>query len=178
MKQELLLQRKGRSLMLESLDDMVQRYLQAYRSRGSPVNSLIMVSIAKVLIAQNPQLNLDHINLYLSSWAKSLFQRMGFTRRMKTTGKIEIPEGVKQEAELLCLHNIVTLVEEHNIPQNLILNLDQTPLKYVPVSHNTTTKKGVKSVAIAVSADKKKHHRNICNNPEWRLLAPSTHLWW
>ena len=74
---------------------------------------------------------------------------------MKTTGKVEILEGVKQEAELLYLYNIVTLVEEHNIPQNLILNLDQTPLKYVPVLHNTMAKKGVKLVAIAGSADKR-----------------------
>ena len=108
-----------------------------------------------VLIAQNPQLNLDHIDLDSSSWAKSLFQRMGFTQRMKTTGKVQIPEGAKQEAELLYLRNIVTLVEEHNIPENLILNLDQTPLKYVPVSHNTMAKKEVKSVAIAGSADKR-----------------------
>ena len=75
---------------------------------------------------------------------------------MKATGKVEIPEGAKQEAELLYLHNTVTLVEEHNIPQNLILNLDQTPLKYVPVAHNTMAKKGVKSVAIAGSADKRR----------------------
>ena len=68
---------------------------------------------------------------------------------MKTTGKVEIPEGAKQEAELLYLHNIVTLVEEHNIPPNLILNLDQTPSKYVPMLHNIMAKKGVKSVAIA-----------------------------
>ena len=45
---------------------------------------------------------------------------------MKTTGKVEIPERAKQEAELLYLHNIVTLVEENNIPHNLIFNLDQT----------------------------------------------------
>ena len=133
MKQEPLLQRRGRSLMLGSLDEMVQRYLRGYRSRGGPFNSVIAVSIAKVLIARNPQLNLDHIDLDSSSWAKSLFQRMGFTRRMKTTGKVEIPEGAKQEAQLLYLHNIVTLVEEHN----------------------TMAKKGIKSVAIAGSADKR-----------------------
>ena len=127
--------------MLRSLNEMVQRYLRAYRSRGGPVNSLIVVSVAKVLIAQNPQLNLGHIDLDSSSWAESLFKIMGFMQRMKTTSKVEIPEETKQKAELLYLHNIVTLVEEHNIPQNLILNLDQTPLKYVPVSHNTMAKK-------------------------------------
>ena len=52
MKQELLLQRRGRPLMLGSLDQMVQRYLRAYRTRGGPVNSLIAVLIAKVLIAR------------------------------------------------------------------------------------------------------------------------------
>ena len=51
MKRELLLQRRGRPLILGSLDEMVQRYLRAYRRRGGPVNSLIAVSIAKVLIA-------------------------------------------------------------------------------------------------------------------------------
>ena len=101
MKKELSLEPRGRPLMLGSLDEMVQRYLRAYRSRGGPVNSLIAVSVAKVLIARNPQLNLDHIDLDSSSWAKSLFKRMGFSRRMKTTGNVEIPEGAKQEAELL-----------------------------------------------------------------------------
>ena len=81
--------------MLGSLDEMVQRYIRAYRSRGGPVNSLIAVSIAKVLITQNPQLNLGHLDLDSSSWAKSLSKRMGVTRRMKTTGKVEIPEGGK-----------------------------------------------------------------------------------
>ena len=138
-----------------SLDEMVQRYIRVYRSRGGPVNSLITVSIAKVLITRNPQLNLGHLDLDSSSWAKSLFKRMGFTRRMKTTGKVEITEGAKQEAEPMFLHNIVTLIEERNIPESLVMNLDQTPLKYVLVLHNTMVNKGVKSISIAGSGDKR-----------------------
>ena len=68
---------------------------------------------------------------------------------MKTTGKVEIPEGARKEAELLYLHNVVALVEEYEITPELVMNLDQTPLKYVPVSHHTMAKKGAKSVAIA-----------------------------
>ena len=60
-------------LLLESLDQMVQKFLLALRSRGSLIN---------------PHLELDHIDLDSSSWAKSLFRRMGFKKRMKTTGKI------------------------------------------------------------------------------------------
>ena len=74
---------------------------------------------------------------------------------MKTTGKVEIPEGARKEAELMYLHNIVAIVEENKIPQILVMNLDQTPLKYVPVSHHTVAKNRVKSVSIAGSCDKR-----------------------
>ena len=141
--------------MLGSLDEMVQKYLRAYRSRGGTVNLIIAVSVAKVLIARNPQLNLEYIDLDSSLWAKVLFKRMGFARRMKTTGEVEIPEGARKEAKLSYLHNIVALVEEHEIPPEPVINLHQTPLKYVPVSHHTMAKKGVKSVATAGSADKR-----------------------
>ena len=32
---------------------------------------------------------------------------------MRTTGKAEIPEGARKEAELLYLHNIVTIVKNY-----------------------------------------------------------------
>ena len=53
------------------------------------------------------------------------------------------------------LHNIVAIVEEHEIPPDLIMNLDQTTVKYVHVSHHTMAKKGAKSVSIASSSDKR-----------------------
>ena len=77
-KTELSLQRRGRPLMLGSLDEMVQRYIRSYRSRGGPVNSLIAVSIAKVLIARNPQLNLDHIDLDRHRGQKVSSKEWGF----------------------------------------------------------------------------------------------------
>lgn len=146
---------RGRKLMLGSLDQKVQNYLRSYRSRGGPISTIVAVTIAKVLIARNPELELQHVDLDSSSWAKSLFKRMGFVRRMKTTGKPEIPAGAKKEAELLYLHEIVAYIEEHKIPSSLVMNLDQTPLKFIPVSHHTLAKKGAKCVAIAGSSDKR-----------------------
>ena len=49
----------------------------------------------------------------------------------------------------------MAIVEENKIPQNLIMNLGQTPLKDVPVSHHIMAKKGVKSVSIAANSDKR-----------------------
>ena len=107
---------RGRPFLLGSLDEMMRNFLFALRNRGGVVTSVIAVSAAKALIARNPHLLLSHIDLESSSWSKSLFRRMGFSRRMKTTGKVQIPEGARKEAEFLYLHKITTLIETFKIP--------------------------------------------------------------
>ena len=79
---------------------------------------------------------------------------MGFVRRRGTTAKLEIPDGAFKEAQLLFTHDIVSKVDKYNIPDSLIINIDQTPTKYVPVSRSTLAKKNSKAVAIKGSSDK------------------------
>ena len=81
---------------------------------------------------------------------------MGVKKRMRTAGKVEIPEGARKEAELLYLHNIVTIVEKYEIPHSLIMTLDQTPLKFIPAMNHTMAKQNSKSVSIAGSSDKRR----------------------
>ena len=69
---------------------------------------------------------------------------MGFKKRMWNTGKAEIPEGSRKEAELLYLHNTVTIIEEYKIPHSLYMNLDQTPLKYIHAMNHTMAKQNSK----------------------------------
>ena len=80
---------------------------------------------------------------------------MGFKKQTQTTGKVEIPEGARKEAELLHLYNIVTIVEKYKIPHSLFINLHQTPLKCIPTMNHTMAKENSKSVAIAGSSDKR-----------------------
>ena len=90
-----------------------------------------------------------------SRWAKSLFSRMNFVKRKKTSSKVDIPDGARKEIEFLFLHDqIVSLVEKHKIPPALIINIDQTPIKYVPVGNETLVPRGETSVTIEGSADK------------------------
>ena len=63
---------------------------------------------------------------------------------MKTTDNIEIPDGAKEEAQLLYLHVILSLVDDHNIPASLILNLDQTKLEYISSANHTLSQERVK----------------------------------
>ena len=67
---------------------------------------------------------------------------------MQTMGKVEIPEDAREEAELLYLRNIVTIVEKYKNP------LDQTPWKYITAMNNTMAKQSSKSVSIAGPSDK------------------------
>ena len=83
------------------------------------------------------------------------FRRIGFVRRRGTTAKLEIPDGTFKEAQLLFTHDIVSKVEKYNISHSLIINIDQTPIKYVPVSRSSLAKKNSKAVTFKGSSDKK-----------------------
>ena len=125
---------RGRPCLLGSkIDPLVQKYLKATRYKGGIVNTTVAIATAKALTKRYPLLEKDHLELG-KPWAQSLFRRLGFVRRMKTTGKVHIPVGAQKEAELKFLHQIVNNVEKYQIPPSLIINFDQTPSKYVQVS--------------------------------------------
>ena len=131
---------RGRPLPLGSLDQMVQRFSHSLGRTEGLVSSAVAISAAKAFIVWNPEYNLSHIHLDSSHWAQSLFRRMGFQKGMQTTGKVEIPEGARKEAELLYLRNIITIVKKYKILHSLIMDLDQTPLKYIPAMNHTMPK--------------------------------------
>ena len=97
------------------------------------------------------------VDIESSHWAQSLFRGMGFRHRQATTSKLEIPEGALKEIKMLFHHDIMMKFNfaKFNIPDSLIINLDQTPTKYVPVGHTTLVKKNSKTATIKVSTDKR-----------------------
>ena len=98
---------------------------------------------------------MEHLSIEDSSWSKSLFKQMGYVRRLATTGKVEISGKLKAEIETAYLYGIVQKINEYKIPSSMVINLDQTPSKFVPGCNKTLTKKGYKSVPIAGSTDKR-----------------------
>ena len=67
---------------------------------------------------------------------------MGFVRRLGTTRKVSIPDSLKKE------------LEDNDIPPPLVLNLDETLSKYIPVLNKTIAPKGSKTVPIKESTEK------------------------
>ena len=139
---------------MDSLDQTVQRFLLALRSRGGVNSRTIAIVTARTLIARNLQYNLCHVKIYFS-WAQCLFRRIVFKRGTRTTGRVEIPERARKEAKLLYFHDIVSIVEEHSIPSHVVMNLDQTSLKYVSGMNHTMAKMNSSSVTIIGSSNKR-----------------------
>ena len=120
----------------------MKKFLSATRYKVIVVNTQTALATAKALVKKL----LENKNLVLGApWEKSLFRRMGFLLRQKTTTKVLIPEGALKEAELKFHHQIVNYMVKCQIPPSLIINFDRTPLKYVQISSNTMEKKGQKT---------------------------------
>ena len=94
---------------------MVQSYLTTLRNRGVVINTTIANPTANALIRRNPGVVGD-IDVNSSRWVASLFRRIGFVKRRKTSSKVDIPDGARKEIEFLFNHDI----KEFNIPEALI----------------------------------------------------------
>lgn len=147
--------KRGRPLLLgEELDTKIQSYLKAVRLRGGQITFAIALATAEALMKNSPTSELA-IDLKNSYWPQSLFRRMGFKKRTATTGKVSVPANVLKEMELTYLHNIVQKIERYKIPHSMVINLDQTPTKFVPGSKRTLAKVGSTSVPVAGANDKR-----------------------
>ena len=88
----------GRPLLLGKLDSMVQSYIKGLSNRGAVITWTIANAAAKALIRKYPGVVGD-IDVDSSFWAQSLFRRMGFSYRQKTSIKVDIPASAQKEIE-------------------------------------------------------------------------------
>ena len=97
--------------------------------------------------------NGGHINL-TKDWAKYLFQKMNYVkRRGSSTSKVAVENFVQVKVQFL--FDIQSQIEIGEIPSSLIINWDQTAIKYVPVSTWTMADEGSKRVKIVGADDKR-----------------------
>ena len=79
---------------------------------------------------------------------------MNWTKRKGTTGKIDSSKQFLLEEKLTFQKKISAVIFEHDIPEELIINLDQTPLSYLSPGKYTFDVKGGKTVPIKGIDDK------------------------
>ena len=155
---ELPQKRRGRPLLLgDELEQEVKIFIKAARERGTVVNTETVMGTARgVVISHDANLLLEnggYINI-TKDWAQRLLQRMNLVKRKGTT-KIKVLPSDFEKLKKQFLSDIRSIVAMEDIPKELIINWDQTGMKYVPVSNWTFEEKGTKRIEIAGLDDKR-----------------------
>ena len=154
----------GRPTLLP--DDLMKKTIEtvsALRLRGAPVSTSVINAVAKGIVLANDRSLLCENGGYISlnaDWARQILYRMDasgrkMSRRMATTARIPVAPGILKETNLDFQRRKKILQERYQVPDDLILNFDQTPLPYVCVSNHTLHEKGASSVPLVGKGKKK-----------------------
>ena len=148
----------GRPLLIgEDLECQVQEFIREVRSSGGVVNTAITLAAAKGIVLAKDANMLSQNGGYLNltrDWAKRLLSRMGLVKRKAIT-TVKITTEIFEDLKVQFLTDIETVSMLEDIPKDLVINWDQTAVKFVPVSNWTQEVKGTKRVEIAGTDDKR-----------------------
>ena len=150
--------KRGRPLSLGELDDDVQKYIIALRQAGIPINCKIVIAAATGIVKATDRTllyeNGGHLTL-TKTWAYSLLKRMGYTKRKASTKtKTNVTEAEFELAKKLYLEKIKLAVADCKIPEDIVINLDQSGINILPSSEWTLAPIGSRRIEIAGLGDK------------------------
>ena len=145
-------------MLEESLDTDVQRYVRALREAGTPVSCSLVLAAAESVIVSKDRTSLvengGHIAL-TRGWALSLLRRMGYVKRKATTKVMVLSNEQFLQRRHKFLLEISGMVRTQCIPDELVINWDQTGLSLVPSGSWTLEKKGACRVEVVGQNDKR-----------------------
>ena len=166
---------QGRPLLLgQDVDKAVQEYIEATRAAGGVVNTAIVMAAAVGVMSSRDDTKLSSHGGYVNitkTWAKSLLNRMGYVKRKcSNAGKISPIQFA--EIQEVFLADIKAQVLMNDIPDELIINWDQTGLPFVPTGEWTMHRAGEKINPIANSDDKRQITAVLAASMAGEYLAP------
>ena len=131
--------------------------------RGAPVSSTVIRAVARGAIIANDRSLLMEIGGYIdlstdrSRQVLYRFETLGrkMTSCMATTAKISITPALLNETKLDFQQKIKSLQAWHEIPEDLIINFDQTALPYVCTGKHTYHTQGVSNIPLVGKGKKK-----------------------
>ena len=148
---------RGRPLLLEeSLDHKLRSMLTSLRLAGAGINIHVVRGVLNGLVRANPIEYGRYAEFNVSrSWTRSLYQRMNFSRRAVTTSRLIITRSLWTEVRSQYLFETIDKALTYDIPDELIINVDQTPSKFVATDNVTMAAKGEKHISRAGASDKR-----------------------
>ena len=124
---------RGRPLLIEEVIDLKLRsMLVNLRIAAAGINIHVVSGILNGLIRANPGRFGKHMDFKMTrSWVRSLYQRMKFSRGEVTVSRPAITRSLFAAVRSQFLYEITNKILQHNIPDELVINVDQTPSKFV-----------------------------------------------
>ena len=119
------------------------------RELGALINYNIMITITKGIVTANDRTLLKEnggtIELR-NKWFKSMTKRIGFVKHKATTAKpISTPSLISKIRHIFfyfLFYSINEIVKAHDIPPEMVINIDQTSLLFILTSKYTLEEKG------------------------------------
>ena len=95
-------------------------------------------------------------------WARGILKSLDSSKRRGTTARREMNPALYDELALSWKKEIADLILRHKVPEELVLNLDQTPLGLTSASKATFAPHGAKNVPVSNIDDKRMITGNFC----------------
>ena len=154
---ELVGKKRGRpSTLPEDITRELTEYIRTIRDNGGIVNTAIVIAAGLGMVKRKDPTLLECNGGYVTlkkSWAKYLLNKMNYVKRRATTKcKVDVKNFEQLKGEYLI--SIKAVVMFKDIPDELIINWDQTGIKYVPVSEWTMAEYKSKRVEVSGIDDK------------------------
>lgn len=74
---------------------------------------------------------------------------------MSTRAKFSIPDKSRRITKFSVMYKTVNKIEKYHTPHQLVINADQTPLKYVPAGCSTLALNNSKNLPLARAPDQR-----------------------
>ena len=170
--------KRGKRTMLPAeIDEKVLEMIRNKRNARVVINFHTVVGFATGIVLANDRTLLKEnggtVELIVG-WCQSIFKRLNFVRRKSLIVKTLDSSWFDKRNWISFYKEIHELIKWFNIPKELVINIDQTPLPFVLVSSYTMDKKDNQCVSVAGTTEYLQIY--IWCKPEWRFLANTTHF--
>ena len=126
------------------------------RITGAPINIHTVCGVLAALVHSDVEKYGHFLDFQATRpWVRTLYYRIKMSHRVSTTSRPIITRALWEGINTQYLHEISSLTKSHEIPDELILNLDQTSPKFVAANMVTMAEKGLKQVSIAGGTNKR-----------------------
>ena len=164
---------RSRQLLIEEVLDLKLRsILVNLRIAGAGTNIHVVSGILNGLICPKPGRFGKYMDFKMTrSWVRSLYQRIKFSCHKVTLSRPSITRSLFAEVRSQLLYEITDKVLQHNIPDELIINVDQTPPKFVATGNITMAAKREKHISRSGVTDKKAINVTLCESIDGCMLT-------